>query len=96
MGLSQEELAFYDALATNKSAVDLIGDATLRQIASELADAIRRNMSVDWTVREAVQAKMRVIIKRLLRKYKYPPDEETNAIRLVMDQAKLICAAEAV
>ena len=72
------------------------GDALKQQIATELAETIRKNMSVDWTVREAVQAKMRVIIKRLLRKYKYPPDEEANATRLVMDQARLMCAVEAI
>lgn len=94
LGMNPEELAFYDALASNKSAVELIGDELLRQIATELAESIRKNMTVDWTVREAVQAKMRLTIKKLLRKYKYPPDQEEGAIVLVMEQARQMCEAE--
>ena len=95
LGLTPEELAFYDALTTNKSAVELIGDTVLRQIAAELANTIRKNMTVDWTVRENVQARMRLTIKKLLRKYKYPPDEEEGAVVLVMEQARQMCENEA-
>jgi type I restriction enzyme R subunit len=95
LGLTPEEMAFYDALTTNKSAVELIGDKILRQIAAELADTIRKNMTVDWTVRESVQAKMRLVIKKLLRKYKYPPDQEEGAVSLVMEQARQMCENEA-
>lgn len=94
LGLSSEELAFYDALTTNRSAVELMGDQVLKQIATELATTIRNNMSVDWTVREAVQARMRVMIKKLLRKYKYPPDQTEGAVILVMEQAKQMCENE--
>ena len=94
LGLSADEIAFYDALSTNQSAVDLMGDATLRQIATELAGTIRSNFSVDWTIRENVQAKMRVIIKRLLKKYKYPPDASEAAVKLIMEQAKQMCENE--
>jgi len=95
LGLSADEIAFYDALSTNQSAVDLMGDATLKQIATELASTIRSNFSVDWTIRENVQAKMRVIIKRLLKKYKYPPDASEAAVKLIMEQAKQMCENEA-
>jgi type I restriction enzyme, R subunit len=94
LGLSPDEIAFYDALSTNKSAVDLMGDAVLKQIATELAGTIRNNLSVDWTIRENVQARMRVIIKRLLKKYKYPPDASEEAVRLIMEQAKQMCESE--
>jgi len=91
LGLTQEELAFYDALTNNKSAVELMDDEILRKIATELAVTIRNNMTVDWTVREAVQAKMRLVIKKLLKKYKYPPDQQDNAVQLVLEQAKQMC-----
>ncbi|NLM79163.1 MAG: type I restriction endonuclease subunit R, partial [Ruminococcaceae bacterium] len=91
LGLTVEELAFYDALSTNASAVDLMGDETLRKIASELASTIRNNLTVDWTVRENVQAKMRLTIKKLLKKYKYPPDASRVAIKLIMEQARQMC-----
>jgi len=95
MGLTQEELAFYDALTNNKSAIELMGDETIRKIASELTVTIRKNMTVDWTVREAVQAKMRLLIKKLLKKYKYPPDQQESAVQLVLEQARQMCEAEA-
>ena len=94
LGLTQEELAFYDALTNNKSAVELMDDEILRKIASELAITIRKNMTVDWTVREAIQAKMRLLIKKLLKKYKYPPDQQDSAVQLVLEQAKQMCEAE--
>lgn len=76
LGLTEDELAFYDALEVNDSAVQVLGDATLRTIARELVEAVRRNISIDWTEREAVRAKLRAIAKRLLRKYGYPPDKQ--------------------
>ena len=96
LNLSEDEVAFYDALSTNQSAVELMGDATLKQIATELAGTIRSNFSVDWTIRENVQAKMRVIIKRLLKKYKYPPDASEAAVKLIMEQAKQMCENESI
>jgi len=89
LGLSPEEEAFYDALADNKSAIKALGDIVLKQIAIELTDLVRKNTSIDWTMRSAVQAKLKVMIKRLLRKYGYPPDQEKIATDLVLEQAKL-------
>lgn len=89
MGLSDEEVAFYDALATNKSAVEIMGDKTLKQIAKELVVAIRKSATIDFTVRKSVQAKMKVTIRKLLRKFKYPPDQTPQAIKLIMEQAQL-------
>jgi type I restriction enzyme R subunit len=91
LGLSEDELAFYDALGTNDSAVKIMGDDILKQIARELASSIRKNMSIDWNLRESVRAKMRVKIKRLLKKYKYPPDQQPKAVKTVMEQAELMC-----
>ncbi|RLC39133.1 MAG: hypothetical protein DRH33_03435, partial [Candidatus Nealsonbacteria bacterium] len=91
LGLSEDELAFYDALGTNDSAVKIMGDDILKQIARELASSIRKNMSIDWNLRESVRAKMRVKIKRLLKKYKYPPDKQPKAVKTVMEQAELMC-----
>jgi len=90
LGLSPEEEAFYDALANNESAVKILGEKTLKQIASELTELIRNNTSIDWTIRKSVQAKLKVMIKRLLRKYGYPPDKQKMATELVLDQAKLL------
>ena len=92
LGLTEDEIAFYDALEVNDSAVKLLGDATLQKIARELVEAVRRNVTVDWTVRETAQAQMRVIVKRILRKYGYPPDKQAKATQTVLDQAKLLCA----
>ena len=92
LGLTEDEVAFYDALEVNDSAVKVLGDATLQTIARELVEAVRRNVSVDWTVRESAQAQMRVIVKRILRKYGYPPDKQAKATQTVLDQAKLLCA----
>jgi type I restriction enzyme R subunit len=89
--LSEEELAFYDALADNDSAVQVLGDETLRTMATELSRTIKNNLSIDWTLRENIQAKLRVSIKRLLRKYDYPPDKQKVATELVLKQAKLTC-----
>jgi len=84
--LSSDELAFYDAVATNESAVDVQGEDVLAQIARELVAVMRRDVRTDWTVRDDVRAKLRSSIKRLLVKYKYPPDKQPEAIKLVMDQ----------
>jgi len=91
LNLSEEELAFYDALADNDSAVQVLGDDTLRKMATELSKTIKNNISIDWTLRENIQAKLRVSIKRLLRKYDYPPDKQRVATELVLKQAKLTC-----
>ena len=90
LGLSEDEFAFYDALADNKSAKDVLGDDQLRIIARELADSIRQNTTIDWTVKESVKAKLRVLVKRILRKYGYPPDLQEKATLIVLEQAELL------
>ena len=90
LGLTEDELAFYDALETNDSAVKVLGDETLRTIAQELVETVRRNVTIDWTVRESVRAGMRNAVRRVLRKYKYPPDKEKKAIDTVIEQAELL------
>ncbi len=89
-GLTPEEMAFYDALESNEASVRELGDNVLRQIATELTDQLRKNVSVDWSVRETVRARLRILVKRILRKYKYPPDLEQRAIDLVLEQAKTL------
>lgn len=96
LGLSDEELAFYDALADNESARSLMSDVTLQHIARELTQAIRANLTVDWAIRSSVQAKMRTTVKKLLKKYKYPPDQTTYAVNVVIEQAKLMCENEVI
>ena len=91
LGLTQEEVAFYDALAANQSAVQVLGDQKLRIIAQELLRAVRGNLKIDWTVRENVRAEMRVLIKRILRRYGYPPDKQAEATELVLEQATVLC-----
>jgi type I restriction enzyme R subunit len=88
--LSEEELAFYDALETNDSAVQVLGDETLRTIAREVTDAVRKNVTIDWAMRENVRAQLRVIIKRILRKYGYPPDKQEKATQTVLEQVELL------
>jgi type I restriction enzyme R subunit len=92
LNLSDEELAFYDALETNDSAVAVLGDEVLRTIAREEADKIRNNVSIDWTMRESVRARLRVLVKRVLRSHGYPPDKQEKATRTVLEQAELIAA----
>jgi len=92
LGLREDELAFYDALETNDSAVKILGDETLRTIARELVAAVRRNVTIDWTIRESVRAALRVIVKRILRKYNYPPDKQEKATQTVLEQAELLSA----
>ncbi len=85
--LSEDELAFYDALETNDSAVKVLGDDTLRTIAQELVRTVRANVTIDWTLRENVRAQLRVLVKRILRKYGYPPDKQEKATETVLEQA---------
>ncbi len=93
-GLTEEELAFYDALSMNASAKELMQDETLKIIAKEIAKTIKQNIQPDWTIRERIQAKMRSEVRRLLKFYKYPPDAEKGAIDIVLAQAKLMCENE--
>ncbi len=90
LGLSDDELAFYDALETNDSAVKVLGDGTLRTIARELVETVRKNVTIDWTLRENVRAQLRVLVKRVLRKYGYPPDKQERATVTVLEQAALL------
>ncbi len=90
LGLSDDELAFYDALETNDSAVKVLGDETLKTIARELVETVRRNVTIDWTVRENVRAQLRVYVKRILRKYGYPPDKQEKATQTVLEQAEAL------
>nr|WP_306441679.1 DUF3387 domain-containing protein [Methyloversatilis sp. XJ19-49] len=90
MGLSEDEVRFYDALADNESAVRELSDDILKKIAQELTDSLRRNLTVDWSERESVRAKLRLMVKRILRKYRYPPDEQEKAVELVLQQAQAL------
>lgn len=90
LGLSEDELAFYDALETNDSAVKVLGDETLRGIARELVETVRTNVTIDWTLRENVRAQLRVLVKRILRKHGYPPDKQEKATQTVLEQAALL------
>jgi type I restriction enzyme R subunit len=92
LGLNDDELAFYDALETSDSAVMVLGDDTLRKIARELVETIRRNVTIDWTMRENVRAQLRVLVKRILRKYGYPPDKQETATQTVLEQAAALSA----
>lgn len=91
LGLTEDEVAFYDALEVNDSAVKVLGDKTLRTIAQELLSVVRNNVTIDWTMRENVRAQMRVMIKRILRRYGYPPDKQARATELVLEQAEVLC-----
>ena len=96
LGLSDDELAFYDALETNDSAVQVLGDETLRAIARELVDTVRSNVTIDWTLRENVRAKLRAMVKRILRKHGYPPDKQEKATVTVLEQAEVLSEGWAV
>ena len=89
LGLSEDELAFYDALETNDSAVKVLGEPTLKTIARELVATVRKNVTIDWTLRENVRAQMRVLVRRILRKHGYPPDKQEKATQTVLEQAAL-------
>ena len=90
LGLSEDEIRFYDALANNESAVRELSDETLKKIAHELTENLRNNLTVDWSERESVRARLRLMVKRILRKYKYPPDQQEGAVELVLQQAKAL------
>ena len=90
LGLSEDELAFYDALETNDSAVQVLGDETLHAIARELVETVRRNVTIDWTLRENVRAQLRVLVRRILRKHGYPPDKQEKATQTVLEQAEVL------
>jgi type I restriction enzyme, R subunit len=96
LGLSEDELAFYDALETNDSAVQVLGEPTLKTIARELVASVRKNVTIDWTLRENVRAQMRVLVRRILRKYGYPPDKQEKATLTVLEQAALFSEAWAI
>jgi len=91
MGLSDDEVAFYDALADNESARQVMGDEKLRFLAQELVDRVRQSVTIDWQVRENARAQIRVMVKRILRKYGYPPDMQQRATELVLEQAEVLC-----
>ena len=96
LGLSDDEVAFYDALETNDSAVKVMGDDALRTIARELVATVRANVTIDWTVRDNVRAQLRVLVKRILRKYGYPPDMQEKATQTVLEQAEALSGGWAV
>jgi len=89
-GLSEEEISFYDALAENQSALEVMGDEKLRVIAHELLNSLKENVTVDWAHRDAARARMRVLVKRILRKYGYPPDLQDAAVQTVLQQAEVL------
>ena len=90
LGLSEDELAFYDALETNDSAVQVLGDEALRDIARQLVDTVRNNVTIDWTLRENVRANLRRLVRRILRKHGYPPDKQEKATITVLEQAEAL------
>ena len=92
LGLTDDEIAFYDALASNDSAVQAMGDAKLKLIAAELITQVKKSVTIDWTLREGARAKIKVMVKRILNKHGYPPDLQEEAVRTVLRQAELLCA----
>lgn len=93
LGLNPDEIAFYDALANNESAVRELGDDTLKKIAVEITEKLRNSTTVDWQVRESVRAKLRILVRRTLQKWKYPPDKQLEAVELVLQQAEVLSNA---
>ncbi|MFA6098313.1 MAG: type I restriction endonuclease subunit R [Patescibacteria group bacterium] len=91
LNLTEDEVSFYDALCDNESAVRELGDETLKKIAHELVSMLRKNTSIDWTLKEQVRAKLRVYVKKLLNKFKYPPDKQEGATKTVLEQAEILC-----
>ena len=91
-GLSPDEVAFYDALAENESAVEVLGNDQLKVIAHELLKSLKSNLTVDWAHRESARASMRVLVKRILRRYGYPPDLQDAAVQTVLQQAEALSA----
>ena len=96
LGLTEDEIAFYDALDTNDSAVQVLGDETLKIIARDLVEAVKKNISIDWNIKESARAKIKVIVRKLLRKYGYPPDKQEKATETVLKQAEHLCVDWAV
>ena len=92
LGLSDDELAFYDALGVNDCAVQVPGDEALHDIARELVETVRGNVTIDWTLRENVRANPHVLVKRALREHGYPPDKQESATRIVLEQAEVLSA----
>lgn len=92
MGLTDDEIAFYDALAANESALQAMGDAKLRVIAAELISQVKKSVTIDWNLRESARARIKVMVKRILNKYGYPPDLQEEAVKTVLAQAELLCA----
>lgn len=90
LGLNPDEIAFYDALAENESAVRELGDETLRKLAIEVTRQLRKSTTVDWQVRESVRARLRILVRQTLRKYKYPPDKTAGAVELILKQAEVV------
>lgn len=88
LGLNPDEIAFYDALAHNESAVRELGDEVLKKIAVEITEKLRESTTVDWQVRDSVRAKLRILVRRCLQKWKYPPDQQLGAVELVLSQAE--------
>ena len=95
LALNDEEVAFYDALAANNSSVEVMGKDNLKIIATELVTQVRKSVTINWTVRESARAKIKVLVKRILRKHGYPPDLQDKATKLVLQQAELLCAESA-
>ncbi|MCP9825929.1 type I restriction enzyme endonuclease domain-containing protein [Synechococcus sp. EJ6-Ellesmere] len=93
LGLTDDEVAFYNALAANDSAAAAMGDDKLKLIAAELITQVKKSLSIDWTLRESARARIRVMVKRILNKYGYPPDLQDVAVKTVLTQAELPCAA---
>ena len=96
LGLSDDELAFYDALEANDSAVQVLGNDTLCDIARELVETVRNNVTIDWTMREDVRARLRVLVRRTLNRRGYPPDKQESATQTVIEQAELLSEGWAV
>jgi type I restriction enzyme R subunit len=92
LGLTDDEIAFYEALAANESALEAMGDAKLRLIAAELITQVKKSVTIDWTLRESARARMRVMVKRILNRWGYPPDLQDQAVKTVLAQAELLCA----
>ena len=90
--LTDDDLAFYDALASNDSAVQAMGDDKLKVIAAELITQVKKSVTIDWTLRESARARIKVMVKRILKKHGYPPDLQDEAVKTVLAQAELLCA----
>lgn len=91
LGISEDELCFYDALAQNESAMEAMGFDELKVIAAELVTQVRKSVTIDWTLRESARAKIRVMVRKILRRHGYPPDLQKEAVTLVLEQAEALC-----